>query len=131
MADKMEGKRVLITGGTGGIGKQAAIGLLERGAEVVIVGRNPEKTNAVVDELKKGTGNPKVDSLLADLSSIAEVKRLAAEVKARYPRLDVLLNNAGGINPGRSTTVDGYERTMATNHLAYFVLANELIPLLE
>lgn len=127
----MEGKLVLITGGTAGIGKQAAIALLELGAQVVIVGRNPEKTKAVVEELKTRTGNSKLEFLLADLSSMAEVRRVAGEFKAKYSRLDVLLNNAGGLFPGRTTTVDGFERTMATNHLAYFVLAQELLPILE
>ncbi len=127
----MEGKRVLITGGTAGIGKQAAIALLQQGAEVVLVGRNEEKTKAVVEELRARTANPKLEYLLADLSSIAAVRKLAADFIAKYPRLDVLLNNAGGMNPGRSLTVDGYERTMATNHLAYFVLATELLPVLE
>lgn len=127
----MDGKVVLITGGTGGIGKQTAIGLLQLGAQVVVVGRNPEKSKQVVEELKTLTANPKVEFLLADLSSMAEVRRLAAEVKQRLPRLDVLLNNAGGLNPGRTKTAEGFELTMATNHLAYFVLANELIPLLE
>ncbi len=127
----MEGKVVLITGGTAGIGKQAAIGLLQQGAQVLLVGRNPDKTKAVVDELKNRTANPKVDALIADLSSMAEVQRLAAEVKAKLPRLDVLLNNAGALFPDRTTTVDGFERTMATNHLSYFVLANALVPLLE
>jgi retinol dehydrogenase-12 len=131
MATSMDGKLVLITGGTAGIGKQSAIALLQMGAQVVIVGRNPEKTKAVVEELKTRTGSAKVDSLLADLSSLGEIRALAAEFKARFPRLDVLLNNAGGMNPARSTTVDGYERTMATNHLGYFLLANELLPLLE
>lgn len=127
----MDGKTVLITGSTAGIGKQAAIGLLQQGAQVLLVGRNPEKTKAVAEELKARTGNPKVDFLLADLSSIAEVRRLADAVKAKVPRLDVLLNNAGGMFPERTNTVDGYERTMATNHFAYFVLATELLPLLE
>ncbi len=127
----MNGKRVLITGGTAGIGKQAAIALLQMGAQVVIVGRNLEKTKAVVEELKTRTANPKLEFLIADLSSMAEVKRVATEFKAKYDRLDVLLNNAGAMFPGRTTTIDGYERTMATNHLAYFVLANELIPILE
>ncbi len=131
MTGTMEGKTVLITGGTAGIGKQAALALLQQGAHVVIVGRNPEKTKRVVEELKTRTASPKVDFLLADLSSIAEVRRVAAEFIAKYPRLDVLLNNAGGMFPGRTVTVDGYERTMATNHLAYFVLANALLPVLE
>ncbi len=131
MMANMEGKVVLITGGTAGIGKQAAISLLQMGAQVVLVGRNPEKTKAVVEELKTRTANPKVQSLIADLSSMAEVRRVAAEFMAKYPRLDVLLNNAGAMFPGRTLTVDGFERTMATNHLSYFVLANALLPVLE
>ncbi len=127
----MDGKTVLITGGTAGIGKQAAIGLLQQGAHVVLVGRNPEKTKGVVEELKTRTANPKVDSLLADLSSVAEVRRLAAEFMAKYPRLDVLLNNAGGFFPNRENTPEGFERTMATNHFAYHVLATALLPVLE
>ena len=127
----MEGKVVLITGGTAGIGKQAALALLKLGAQVVVIGRNPEKTKKVVEELKTATGNPKVDSLLADLSSMAEVRRVAAEFMVKFPRLDVLLNNAGALFPERTTTVDGFERTMATNHLAYFLLAQELLPVLE
>ena len=127
----MDGKTVLITGGTAGIGKETALGLLRLGAHVVIVGRNPEKTRAVVDELKTKSGNPRVDSMLADLSSMRDVKRLAEEYRRRFAALDVLVNNAGAMNTSRETTVDGYERTFATNHLAYFLLANELLPALE
>ncbi|MBS1151264.1 MAG: short-chain dehydrogenase/reductase [Myxococcaceae bacterium] len=127
----MEGKLVLITGGTAGIGKQAALGLLQQGAQVVIVGRNAEKTQGVVEELKARSANPKLDYLLADLSSMAQVRRVAAEFRAKYPRLDVLLNNAGGVFPGRTTTGEGFERTLATNHLSFFVLTHELLPVLE
>ncbi len=127
----MDEKTVLVTGATAGIGKQTALALLRLGAHVVIVGRNPEKTRAVVDELKAASGNPRVDALLADLSAMRDVKRLADEYKRRFATLDVLVNNAGGMNTARELTVDGYERTFATNHLAYFLLANELLPVLE
>ncbi len=130
MPGPMDGKTVLITGGTAGIGKETALGLLRLDAHVVIAGRNPEKTRAVVDELETTSGNTRIDSLLADLSSMVEVKRLADEYTRRFGSLHVLVNNAGALNMAREVTIDGYERTFATNHLAYFLLANELLPVL-
>lgn len=127
----MEGRTVLVTGGTAGIGRQAAIALARKGARVVIVGRNPEKTERVRDELRGLTGNDRVESLLADLSVMTEVRRLAAEYTERYESLDVLLNNAGAVNMAREETAEGFERTFATNHLAYFLLANLLLPALQ
>jgi len=131
METGLKGRRVLVSGATSGIGKETARGLARLGAEVVVVGRSPDKTEAVVEELRQSTGNPRVASLLCDLSSIAEVRRLAAEVERRYGVLHVLVNNAGGMNPKREVTVDGFERTFAVNHLAYFVLANALLPALR
>jgi retinol dehydrogenase-12 len=125
----MKGKTVLITGATAGIGKQTALELARLGAHVVVVGRNADKTRGVVEELRAQTG-AQVDSLLADLSSLKSVRSLGVEAREKYPRLDVLVNNAGALNPKRELTTDGYERTFATNHLAYFVLANELLPAL-
>lgn len=127
----LEGRTVLVTGGTAGIGRQAAIELARKGARVVIVGRNPEKTDRVRDELRGLSGNDKVESLLADLSKMDDVRRLAAEYTEKYASLDVLLNNAGAVNLTREVTVDGFERTFATNHLAYFLLANLLLPALQ
>jgi len=124
-------KTILVTGATSGIGKQTALELAQLGAHVVIVGRNPEKTSLVVEELKQQSGSTKIDFLLADLSSLKSVRQLAAEILARYPKLDVLINNAGAINMSREVTADGYERTFATNHLAYFLLATLLVPALE
>lgn len=131
MRTQMQGKRVLVTGGTGGIGRQTALQLLQLGAEVVVVGRNLEKTKAVVDALKAESGNQKVDFLLADLSSLKSVRELASAFRERYRALDVLVNNAGGINTRYERTVDGYERTFATNHLAYFLLTSLLLPQLQ
>lgn len=122
---------ILVTGATGGIGKQTALEIAKLGARVVIVGRNADKTRAAVDEIKAASGNDKVEHLLADLSSIRAVRGLASEVLAKYPRLDVLINNAGAVNMSREVTVDGYERTFATNHLAYFLLTELLVPALE
>ncbi|MEN9580225.1 MAG: hypothetical protein RJA70_3234 [Pseudomonadota bacterium] len=127
----LKGKRVLVTGATAGIGKETALGLARLGAQVIIVGRNPEKTAGVVEELKQQSGNQQIEFLLADLSSMAEVRKLAADFLAKYSSLNVLVNNAGGMNPKRVTTAEGYELTFAMNHLSYFLLANLLLPALE
>ncbi|MBX7112785.1 MAG: SDR family oxidoreductase [Myxococcaceae bacterium] len=127
----MSGKRVLVTGATNGIGLWAAIGLARLGAEVVVVGRDPARTAQALHQVRAEAGSMQVQSLLADLSSMASVRALAAQVHERYGQLHVLLNNAGGINLNREVTVDGYERTFATNHLSYFLLTSLLLPLLE
>jgi len=123
----MQNKIVLITGATAGIGKVAARELAKQGATTVIVGRNPEKTAATVAEIQQISGNPQVDYLLADLSSMQQVRQLAAAFKAKYPRLDVLMNNAGALHLTRQTTHDGREMTFALNHLSYFLLTNLLL----
>ena len=127
----MRGKRVLVTGATAGIGKQTALELAKLGADVIIVGRNAEKTAAVVESLRKESGSDAIDSFLADLSSMASIRAFAAAFLAKYDRLDVLVNNAGALFPKREITVDGWERTLATNHLAYFLVAQLLLPALE
>ena len=127
----MNGKRVLVTGATAGIGKQTALELAKLGAEVIIVGRNAEKTAAVVESLRKESGATTIDSFLADLSSMASIRAFAGAFLAKHDRLDVLVNNAGGLFPKREVTVDGWERTFATNHLSYFLVAQLLLPALE
>ncbi len=127
----MNDKIVLVTGATAGIGKQTALELSKLGARVIVVARSAEKTTRVVAELKQQSGNANIDSFLADLSSIRSIRDLARAVLAKYPRIDVLVNNAGAINLSREVTVDGYERTFATNHLAYFLLTELLLPALE
>jgi NAD(P)-dependent dehydrogenase (short-subunit alcohol dehydrogenase family) len=127
----MQGKICLITGGTNGIGKSTAQGLARLGATVVIVGRDAQKTRQVVEEIRSATDNENVDSLLADLSSQQEVRRLASEFKRKYSQLHVLLNNAGGTFTPRQLSVDGIEMTLALNHLAYFLLTNLLLDMLE
>lgn len=122
---------VLITGATSGIGKAAAQAIAAQGSHVVLVGRNAAKTEAVAAELRQTSGNPHIDFMLADLSSMAEVRRLAAEFQARYRRLDVLINNAGAFFMRRQETVDGLEMTFALNHLSYFLLTNLLLNLLQ
>jgi retinol dehydrogenase-14 len=125
--DSMTGKTVLITGGTGGIGRAAAVRLASMGARVGITGRDRARAEAAAAAISRESGNPAVDIFVADLSSQAEVRRLADEVLATYPRLDVLLNNVGGFWAHRHVTADGLERTFALNHLAPFLLTDLLL----
>ncbi len=126
MAD-MQGKTVLITGANQGIGRAAAMAPQGKtGARLVIVCRSPEKGRAAVADIERGASAP-VELLVGDLSSQAEVRRVAAEFKASHGRLDVLLNNAGVLVTSRRDTVDGIEETFAINHLGYFLLTNLLL----
>ncbi len=127
----MAGKVVLITGGTGGIGKATAVGLAALGARVVITGRDLARAEAAAVEIRSESGNPDVDAFGADLSAQAEVRRLAADVIDAYPRLDVLVNNVGGSWATRRVTADGLEHTFAVNHLAAFLLTNLLLDRLK
>ena len=127
----MNGKLCLVTGATDGIGKVSARVLAEMGAKVIIVGRNPEKSAAVLTELKSVSGNENIDLLLADLAVMQEVRDLAEQVISRYDRLDVLLNNAGGYFTKHEITSDGLEMTFALNHMSYFLLTNKLMGLLK
>jgi retinol dehydrogenase 14 len=124
-------KTVLVTGATNGIGKAAALELAKQGANLIIVGRDKTKTEAVVSELRGASGNKSIEFLLADLSSQASIRKLADDFKAKHSRLDVLINNAGGFFDKRKTTIDGLEYTFAFNHLAYFLLTNLLLDVLK
>jgi NAD(P)-dependent dehydrogenase (short-subunit alcohol dehydrogenase family) len=123
----MTGKTVLVTGATGGIGRAAAVGLASLGARVGITGRDRARGEAAAAAIARESGGPAVDVFVADMSSQAEVRRLADEVLAAYPRLDVLLNNVGGFWAHRHVTADGLEHTFALNHLAPFLLTNLLL----
>ena len=127
----MTGKTVLVTGGTGGIGRAAAIGLASMGARVGITGRDRARAEQAAAAIARESGNPAVDVFVADMSSQAEVRRLAGEVLAAYPRLDVLLNNVGGFWAHRHVTADGLEHTFALNHLAPFLLTSLLLDRLK
>jgi NAD(P)-dependent dehydrogenase (short-subunit alcohol dehydrogenase family) len=128
--DDMKDKVVLITGGTSGIGRQTALDLAPLGARIVIVGRNKDKAEETVRRLKElGAGEAK--AIIADLSSLHQVKKAADEFLAQYERLDVLLNNAGSLFIARSDSADGYEMSLALNHLSYFALTHHLFALLK
>lgn len=120
----------LITGGTDGVGKATAAALAAKGFTVVLAARNAEKAQAVKEEIV-GAGGGEVDILLADLTSLETVRRLADTFKARYPRLDVLINNAGVFRPARTLTDDGFESTYQINYLSGFLLTLLLLDALE
>jgi NAD(P)-dependent dehydrogenase (short-subunit alcohol dehydrogenase family) len=123
----MTGKIVLITGGTGGIGKATATGLATLGARVGITGRDLGRAEQAAADIRAASGTQAVDAFAADMTSQVEVRRLAAAVLDAYPRLDVLVNNVGGFWAHRHPTADGLERTFALNHLAPFLLTNLLL----
>ena len=126
----MAGRTVLVTGATSGIGRATALGLAVMGAHVAITGRDRERTENAAREIS-AAGGGNVEVFVADLSSQAQVRRLASEVLERLPRIHVLVNNVGGYWNTRHITADGLERTFALNHLAPFLLTNLLLDRLE
>jgi NAD(P)-dependent dehydrogenase (short-subunit alcohol dehydrogenase family) len=121
----------LITGATDGIGKVTATALARKGYAVVLAARNEAKATTVARDIVASTGNRDVEYLTADLKSLAQLHRLAETFTVRYPRLDVLINNAGIIMPRRALTEDGYETTFQVNYLAQFYLTQLLLNELE
>ena len=126
----LAGRTCLVTGATSGIGEETALGLARLGARVGLVGRDRRRTEAAADRVRRETGS-QADVFLADLSSQVQVRRLAGDVAAAYPRLEILVNNAGAIFGDRTLTPDGRERTWALDHLAYVLLTLELLDLLK
>ncbi|HKQ08955.1 MAG TPA: SDR family oxidoreductase [Blastocatellia bacterium] len=127
----MQGKVCIVTGANSGIGRITALELARQGAQVVMVCRDRARGEAAMAGIKQATGNDRIELMLCDLSSQADIHRFAHEFRATHPRLDVLVNNAGVYLRKRATTVDGLETTFATNHLGYFLLTNLLLDLLK
>lgn len=128
MSADLGGKTIMITGASSGIGKHAAFELARMGADLVLVCRNPDKAEQVRHQIRERGGDPgKVDLIIADLASMAQVRRAAGEFLAMDRPLHVLLNNAGLLVYRRTETEDGFESTIAVNHLAPFLLTNLLL----
>lgn len=119
----MQGKTVVITGATSGIGEVAAGALARQGARVVFVARDPARAEATLASLSRANARASHDFVLADLSTLAAQKAAGASLAAKAGRIDVLINNAGAIFDHRQVTADGLEKTFAVNHMAYFTIS--------
>lgn len=127
-----EQRTAVVTGASAGIGQATARMLTEQGWHIIGIGRDPARCAAAERQIRAAAApEAKVDFLRADFTSMAEVVRAANEIKALTSRLDVLINNAGGVRDRKIITVDGTEATFAANHLAPFLLTRELMPLLK
>ncbi len=129
--NNMQGKTVLITGGARGMGAVTAAELARQGASIILVDWEGECATRTRDAINADNKRAAVEFIYCDLSSLAQVRELAQTVKAKYKRLDVLINNAGITDPVRRTSVDGYEMHLATCHLAHFLLTYLLLDLLK
>src|SRR5215510_12179334 len=127
MDDSLDSQTCLVTGASSGIGKATAFGLAKHGATVVMVCRDEERSRAVQSEIIAQSGNKSVDLLIADLGVQSDVKQLADAFRAKYPRLHILINNAGLNNSRRYLTADGIETTFAVNYFAPFLLTHLLL----
>lgn len=123
----MKGKRVVVTGASRGIGRETALALGRMGADLSLVVRDAGRGDAVADEVRATGGGGDVDVFVANLSSMADIRRMAGEFLAKHDTVDVLVNNAGALLMDRQITKDGYEATFATNHLGYFLLTELLL----
>jgi len=131
MTQEMTRKTCLVTGANSGIGKETALGLARMGARVLLVCRNPRKGEGALADIQRETGSTELELLAADMSSLGSVRALAAQVRQRCPRLDVLINNAGAAVPSRRLSGDGIEMTVAGNHLGPALLTFLLLDLLK
>jgi NAD(P)-dependent dehydrogenase (short-subunit alcohol dehydrogenase family) len=127
----MAAKTIVITGGTSGIGEVAAAELARQGARIVLIARDLARADETLTALRKANASADHKVHIAELSRLSEMKRVAGEIAASEPQIDVLLNNAGALFNARQVTEDGLEMTFATNHMAYFVVTNLLLPKLK
>ncbi|WP_420126791.1 SDR family NAD(P)-dependent oxidoreductase [Longimicrobium sp.] len=130
-AAPLDGKVALVTGGTGGIGRETALGLAKLGATVVVVGRDRARGEQAVEAIRCQSGNERVELITADLSSLDQVRWVAERFGAMHPRLDILVNNAAGAFAERTETTDGFEATLALTHLSPALLTHLLLPRLR
>ena len=127
---QMENKKIVITGGNSGIGKETAIALARMGGEVILAGHDSRKTAAAVDEIQSISGNHAVYNMEVDLSSLDSVRRMGNHFLEQHDTLDVLINNAGVFPTRQKLTSDGFEFQIGVNHLAHFLLTGLLMPAL-
>lgn len=129
--ESMTGKTVLITGGTGGIGKETALGIAKLGARVIVTGRSKERAVTATSNIRVQSDNQDVHYLIGDMSAFTDIRQLAADFTEQYGNLDVLINNAGYLTDTRDLTGDGYEKMFHINVLAPLLLTHLLLPVLE
>ncbi len=121
----------LITGATDGIGKETAIQMASKGYDLILIGRNKQKGKKVINQILKNSKECKIDFFQADLILMKEVAKVADEVRAKYDKIDILINNVGAYFAFRGMTEEGFERTFALNHLGYFLMTKKLLDLVQ
>lgn len=122
---------ILITGSTDGIGKLAALKMAKENHQLYLHGRNPDKLDKVIAELKKESGNDKIDGFVADFSDLEQVRKMSSEINAKISNLDVLINNAGVFKSSHPITKDGYDIRIVVNYYAPYVLTTNIIATLK
>ncbi|MCB0282637.1 MAG: SDR family oxidoreductase [Calditrichaeota bacterium] len=127
----MENKACLITGCSGGIGKQAAIQLAKMNYNIIMLVRDSNKSRIAFDDIKSQSGNHNIKMFYADLASPESVANVSEKIKSEYAQIDILINNAGILKRKYESTADGYEMTLAVNYLAPFLLTKLLLPIVE
>lgn len=127
----MKDKIVLVTGANSGMGKATCIEIAKLGAKVIMVCRDKQRGIEALEEVKEKSNNPSVELMFCDLGSIKEIKELTKEFKRKFEKLDILINNAGVILPGKHRTKDGLELQFGVNHLGHFFLTKELLDLIK